>query len=109
MTVWSRLGERLLRRIEANPAVREASARAARAEAFTRVVRGLAYSPNSDAEPLSELRSRVPDDEAGLATAIEQASLRRSDYASDREYRLLASLADHAPVRGMDPALADPV
>jgi hypothetical protein len=107
MTIWSWIGTRVLKRIEANPTFQEHLARAERSEPFEKAAGELSRSRMSDDEALGELRSRVPDNEVGLANAVRLASVRRTDYLNDREYRLLSALADGMPVRDMDPALAD--
>jgi len=67
----------------------------------------LSYGSLPDEDARLELHSQLRRSRRGLGAAVKRASLDRTDYLSDRRFRLLAAELESAPVRGMDPALAD--
>lgn len=74
---------------------------------YMRAARQFALSSMDDEDARHAIEQRVPFDRAGIRAAVQRASITRSDYLSDREFRLLAAIADGGPVRPIDPALAD--
>lgn len=68
--------------------------------------RDLAFSRLPDEEACLRLRQLVGDDPEAVRRAAKRAEIKRSDYISDRTFRLLSAVAENKPVRPIDPALA---
>lgn len=92
----SGLGDRWARRQMAMPDV-----------LYIREAMRFAPSSMDDEDARREIEQRVPFDQAGITAAVQRMARNRSDYLSDRAFRLLAAIADGGPVRPIDPALAD--
>jgi hypothetical protein len=107
MSVLSGIARRVFGRVAASPAIQEETAQLIRASPYLKAARDLAYSTMPDDHALRELQSRVERDEVGLEVAIGQTAGRRSDYISDRAFRLLSPVAERTQVRPIDRAFAD--
>jgi hypothetical protein len=68
--------------------------------------RDLAFSRLSDEEACLQLRQLAGHDLEAVRRAAKRAEIKRSDYISDRTFRLLSAVADNKPVRPIEPALA---
>jgi hypothetical protein len=107
VSLLSRIGSLVARRIRSTPEFQERVERQQRAVPYWMAARDLAYSSMPDEQVQAELRSRLGTDDIALADAIEFSAHRRSDFISDRGFRLLSAVAEDAPVRPIDPALVD--
>jgi hypothetical protein len=109
VSLLSRIGRLAARRVQNDPAFREQLEQRERQKhgaPYWKAAREVAYSSLSDEQALEELRSVIGSDERALAGAIESLADRRSDFLADRQFRLLTAIAENAPVRPIDPALA---
>jgi hypothetical protein len=107
MSLRSRLGHAIMRRIEASPRVQEQHRRTARLMPHLQAAEELAYSKLSDEEASERLRPRVAGSEQAVLDAIDWLEYGRDEYIGDRAYRLLLAAATDTPVRPIDPAMAD--
>jgi hypothetical protein len=90
-----------------DPEVQARRERGERIMAVTQAAREVASSDLDDASACTALRERLPHDEDAIRAAADRLRGIRTEYLVDRVYRLLSAVLDNAPVRPIDPAVAD--
>ncbi|MGZ4201105.1 MAG: hypothetical protein ACXVRH_03490 [Thermoleophilaceae bacterium] len=102
MSLLSRIGRAIERRMEASPGA-----------VYVSGARDIAWSPASDEEARDELarrvdlRERLEDDRTAISDAVEELGRKRESFIDDRAYRLLSAAMTGSAVRPIDPAMAD--
>ena len=94
-----------MRKIENNPRFQAQLARQESATPYIRAALQAARSSQPDEDVLETLRLQLSTTDDGLDVAVEISSHGRSDFISDRRYRLLSALAGQTPVGPIDPNL----
>ena len=102
MSLLSRIGRAIERRVEASPG-----------GGYVSGARDVAWSPASDEEARDELarrvglRERLEDDQTAISDAAEHLGRKRESFVDDRAYRLFTAAMTGSAVRPIDPAVAD--
>src|SRR5258708_222853 len=102
MTLWSRLGRLVVKRLQASPMIQAQRQRSERLMPHMRAAQELACSNSSDKQARDRLRERVAGDEQAVLDAAEWLAKRRDEYLGDRAYRLLLAAATDTHVRPID-------
>lgn len=112
MSIRGWLGRQIMRRIEESPRVQEQQARTDRLWPFVSAARDAAFTNATDEQArdellaLTDLRSKLESESAGVWDAVEWLGRDRRDYIADRAYRLLTAAVAGTAVRPIDPAVA---
>lgn len=81
--------------------------RSKRVTGLLRVVERVAGSDLDDEAASARLREQLPEDRELVDSVVRVLADSRTSYLGDRGYRLLTSAVDGAPVRPIDPVVAD--
>ncbi len=103
MSLKGRLGNAVMKRIEAMPAIQAAKERSERISPAQRAAREAAYGPVDDEAAKVALGGRIGDEAEVLKEAAIHLAKRRDDYIGDRAYRLLSAAAAGTVVQSIPP------
>ena len=107
MSLKSRLGKAVQKRVEAMPSVRAAVARSERVRPIDSAARRAANSTLDDEAAKAMLGEHLNAEPAVVKEVTLALSRRRDDYVSDRAYRLLSAAAAGSAVQPVPPERAD--